>query len=224
MLSVMYCCTGEDQKKIDYFGQKISKKQKKFLREQIRIQAHEIENFKPKFSYGDIIPLLNLITGKTERHKMDCSGFVLAVYKFSNISFFEKQGGNGVEFIYKALKNSKKIYRKKIPNAADIVFFNNTWDSNYNGKVNDELTHVGIVLFVDENGTITFIHSSRKEGVNRDCVNLYHPDKEKLCGVTINSKIRPRENTDPPDMKYLAGELINAFGTVFDVPREGDDF
>jgi hypothetical protein len=199
---------------------------KEQIRKDIVRITRDIEAKKPV--YGKYIKLKDPRTGMDVMCPMDCSGFVLTVYKFANISFFEEQKGkieekNGVKFIYKALKNAKKIYRIKIPNAADIVFFNNTWDSNYNGKVNDELTHVGIVLFVDENGTITFIHSSRKEGVNRDCVNLYHPEKEKLCGVTINSKIRPRENTDPPDTKYLAGELFNAFGTVFDVPQEGDD-
>lgn len=220
MLSATSCVTVKQQQ--------ITKDQELSDREKIISKAREIENLKPKPFYGKSIPLKNPITNETVWHTMDCSGFVLAVYEQANISLLEKQAGkiegeNGVKIIYNALEKSKKIYRKKIPQVADIVFFNNTWDSNGDKKINDELTHVGIVLSVDENRTVTFIHSARRGGVRLDCVNLYYPNIEKLKGVMINSKIRPRENTDPPDTKYLAGELFNAFGTVFDVPQEGDD-
>jgi hypothetical protein len=61
-------------------------------------------------------------------------------------------------------------------------------------------------------------------GVTRDYVNLYYPDKATLNGVPINSNLRVQKDADSFDTKYLTGELFHAFGTVFDVPQEGEDF
>jgi hypothetical protein len=55
-------------------------------------------------------------------------------------------------------------------------------------------------------------------------VNLYYPDKATLNGVPINSNLRVQKDADSFDTKYLTGELFHAFGTVFDVPQEGEDF
>jgi hypothetical protein len=192
-------------------------------------KALEIESINPKLVYRQRITLKHPLTGEDMACTMDCSGFVSCVFKSADIGGFETltsnvEGENGVKIIYKALEKSKKIYRKKIPNIADIVFFDNTYDRNGNGAIDDELTHVGIVLSVDKEGTITFIHSSVSGGVTRDYVNLYYPGKETSSGNTINSKLRFQKDTDPPDTKYLAGALIHAFGTVFDVPQEGEDF
>jgi hypothetical protein len=192
-------------------------------------KAFEIEIIKPKPVYRQRITLKHPQTGEDVAYTLDCSGFVFAVFKSAHIGGLDAltaniEGENGVKIIYKALEKSKKIYREKIPNVADIIFFDNTYDSNKNGKIDDALTHVGIVISVDDNGTITFIHSSVSGGVTRDRVNLYHRNKQTLNGVTINSNVRVWKATDPPETKYLAGELINAFGTVFAVPREGADF
>ncbi len=158
-------------------------------------KALEIENIKPKPVYRQRIILKHPQTGEDVAYTLDCSGFVFAVFKSANVGSFDVltsniKGENGIKIIYKALERSKKIYRKKIPNVADIIFFDNTYDSNKNGKVDDGLTHVGIVLSVDDNGTITFIHSSVSGGVTRDRVNLNHRDKQTLGGVTINSSVR----------------------------------
>jgi hypothetical protein len=221
MLSATSCVTVKQQQ--------ITKDQELSDREKIISKALEIESIKPKPAYRQRITIKHPLTGEDIACTMNCSGFVSAVFKSANIGSFETltsniEGENGVKIIYKALEKSKKIYRKKVPNVADIIFFDNTYDRNKNGAVNDDLTHVGIVLSVDKEGTITFIHSSVSGGVTRDYVNLYYPDKDKLRGMTINSNLRIQKETNPPDTKYLAGELINAFGTVFDVPQEEEDF
>jgi hypothetical protein len=192
-------------------------------------KAFEIENIKPKPVYRQRITLKLPQTGEDVAYTLDCSGYVFAVFKSAGVGGLDAltstvEEANGVKVIYKALEKSKKIYRKKIPNVADIIFFDNTYDSNKNGKADDALTHVGIVISVDDSGTITFIHSSVSGGVTRDYVNLYHRDKQTLNGVPINSSLRVEKATDPPGTKYLTGELINSFGTVFDVPQRGEDF
>ncbi len=209
------------QKEIEQPAQPPPEEKKLSDRDNILHKALVIECF--KFKYGARILIKDPLAGGNVWHKMDCSGFVTAVFRAANISIFGKldssvEGANGVRLIYDTLKKSNRIYKKGTPRVADIVFFDNTWDRIPNGKINDELTHVGIVLFVDENGTITFIHSSVSGGVMRDFMNLYHPHNE-----TFNSHLRVQKDTDPPDTKYLAGELFNAFGTVFDIPQEGDD-
>jgi hypothetical protein len=221
MLSATSCVTVKQQE--------ITKAQELSDREKIISKALEIESIKPKPVYRQRITLTHPLTGEDMACTMDCSGFVSCVFKSANIGGFETltsnaEGENGVKVTYKALEKSKKIYRKKIPKVADIIFFDNTYDRNGNGAIDDELTHVGIVLSVDENGTITFIHSSVSGGVTRDYVNLYYPDKATLNGVPINSNLRVQKDADPLDTKYLAGELFHAFGTVFDVPQEGEDF
>ena len=217
------------QKGIALSDQLLAEEQELSDRGKVLRKAFEIEIIKPRPVYRQRITLKHPATGEDVAYTLDCSGFVFAVFKSANIGGFDAltaniEGENGVKIIYKALEKSKKIYRKKIPNVADIIFFDNTYDSNKNGKIDDALTHVGIVISVDDNGTITFIHSSVSGGVTRDRVNLYHRNKQTLNGVTINSNVRVWKATDPPETKYLAGELINAFGTVFAVPREGADF
>jgi hypothetical protein len=151
MLSATSCVTvkqpqiTEDQELID--------------REKIISKALEIERIKPKPVYRQRITLKHPLTGEDMACTMDCSGFVSCVFKSADIGGFETltsnvEGENGVKIIYKALERSKKIYRKKMPKVADIIFFDNTYDRNGNGAIDDELTHVGIVLSVDENGTI----------------------------------------------------------------------
>jgi hypothetical protein len=214
------------QKEIESPAQLLAEEQD---REKIIRKALEIEKIKPKPVYRQRIILKHPQTGEDVAYTLDCSGFVSAVFKSADVGSFDVltsniKGENGIKIIYKALERSKKIYRKKIPNFADIIFFDNTYDSNKNGKVDDELTHEGIVLLVDDNGTITFIHSSVSGGVTRDFMNLYHPNEKTLNGVPINSHVRVQRDTDPQGTKYLAGELFHAFGTVFNVPRRKDDF
>jgi hypothetical protein len=165
--------------------QEITEDQELIDREKIISKALEIESINLKPAYRQRITLKHPLTGEDMVCMMDCSGLVSCVFRSANISGFKTltnnvEGENGVKIIYKALERSKKIYRKKIPNVADIIFFDNTYDRDKNEKVNEELTHVGIVLSIDNNGTITFIRSSVSGGVTRDYVNLYHSDKETL--------------------------------------------
>jgi hypothetical protein len=200
---------------------------KEQVREDIVRIALEIEALKP--AYRQRIMLQHPRKDEKVSYTMDCSGFVFAVYNTAVTGIFEKQknkikGANGVRIIYNRLKKLQRIYRKKIPQVADIVFFDNTYDRNANGVVDDELVHVGIVLAVNEMGTITFIHSSTSAGVTRGYANLSCPNEEKLNGEPLNSSLRRQRASDPPDTRYCAGALIHAFGAVFDVPEDGEDF
>lgn len=200
-------------------------------REQVRKDilrvALEIEGLRP--AYRQYVSLKNPRNDEKVHYMMDCSGFVFAVYKTAIARVLDMQANspddaNGVKIIYDTLDKLKKIYRKKIPNVGDIVFFDNTYDRNENGLADDELVHVGIVVAASQSGTITFLHSSTTEGVTRGYANLFYPNLGELNGETINSNLRRQKASDSPNTKYYAGALIRAFGAASDIPQEGDDF
>ena len=67
-----------------------------------------------------------------------------------------------------------ELHRGPVVQAGDLVFFDNTWDYNGDGRINDPLTHVGIVEAVETDGTIVFI--SRVAGaIERYRMNVTHP-------------------------------------------------
>ena len=95
----------------------------------------------------------------------------------------------------------------------DLVFFNNTWDYNGDGKVNDPLTHIGIVERQEPNGTVVFI--SRVAGaIERYHMNLGLPHVHKaIDGRILNDYLRRKNVSDPAKTRYLTGELFAQFAT-----------
>jgi len=155
------------------------------------------------------------------RFPHDCSGFVRAVFLDAlGIDLYQVQYGsresNGVTIIYRYCRENGNIHTARTPREGDIVFFNNTYDRNRNGRMDDSLTHVGIVESVDRYGTVTFIHRTRVRGITRDTMNLYHPDRYRLGNrkEVVNSSLRVVRS--PADRRpYLAGQLFDSFGSVF---------
>ncbi|MGC3973733.1 MAG: hypothetical protein QM771_05025 [Nitrospira sp.] len=93
------------------------------------------------------------------------------------------------------------------------MFFDNTWDFNGDGLVNDPLTHVGIVEQVEPDGTIVFI--SRVAGaIERYRMNVAHPHIHRTAdGRLLNDYMRRKHWRDGEHTAYLTGELFAAFGT-----------
>lgn len=123
--------------------------------------------------------------GKTElkvRDKvfnLDCSGTVMAIYYNAGIDLsrdFGKYTGGGTQRIYQYLKDKELLYDTKMPVPGDIIFWDNTYDKNGDGERNDYLTHVGIVVEVDEDGTVTYLHEHYKKGIILEKMNLKFPD------------------------------------------------
>ncbi len=155
------------------------------------------------------------------RKGIDCSGFIRKVMLRNNITIFEKQsirrrGDNGVKIIFNTLRKYHKIFRsyKKVK-PGDLIFFDNTYDKNHNRLYDDRLTHIGMVLSVDKAGTIKFIHSTGK-GIIISFLNIRYRHKYRdRNGKVINSFLRRKSRRDSHRVKYLAGELVSYFGTIF---------
>lgn len=145
----------------------------------------------------------------------DCSGLILQIFKQNKVILFSEQaihqpGANGVKIIYDTLKRYKKIFpavsRVK---KGDLVFFNNTYDRNRNRRLDDSLTHIGMIVEVQNNGTVKFIHSTGS-GIKIDSMNLRDKNNKEL-----NSYLRIKSSRDSYGTKYLTGELFYCFGTIF---------
>jgi len=150
---------------------------------------------------------------------LDCIGTVSATYWGAGYDLqrdFSKHSGNGVLRLHSSLAAWGALHELRIPRPGDIVFWANTWDRNEDGKLyNDGITHAGIVVQVDEDGTTHYLHASVTRGVVISFFNLMHPDVPKSPeGKIWNSPMYLGSNygraTNPPH--WLSGDLWSAFG------------
>lgn len=156
-----------------------------------------------------------------QRIAYDCAGVTRAVFLQHGIDLYESriadQQANGVRLIYNHIRQHGKLHQGPAARPGDLVFFDNTWDANRDRRINDRLTHVGIVERQDADGTITFI--SRVAGaVERYRMNLGLPHVYRTAeGKVLNDHIRRKDSDDSATTRYLTGELFAAFGTRADL-------
>src|SRR5690606_3802041 len=107
------------------------------------------------------------------------------------------------------------IHRRKLPRIGDLAFFDNTYDRDGDGRWDDELTHVAVVVEVEADGTIRMAHDGTSRGRTELRMNLKHPDvRLDASGRVLNDYLRVRTDKDPRSARYLAGELWRGFATV----------
>lgn len=163
--------------------------------------------------------------GKTTVHvrgrsfRYDCSGFVRGMFWAAGLDLMGEAGDpddNGVRLIFHYVERHGENHFRKLPTRGDLVYFDNTWDKNGDGKLNDPLTHVGIVESVASDGTLQILHRANR-GIVRDKMNLLKPhDLKDEQGREINAYLRPKGRRDPPATPHLMSELFAGFGTVKD--------
>lgn len=144
----------------------------------------------------------------------DCSGFTQLAYRKPGLSVIPEHtlpGENGVKAIYRKAMELGTV--RETPRPGDMVFFRDTHDRNRDGKLNDGLTHIGIVERVGDDGTVTFVHKAGGM-VKRSRFNQAHPDVRKDArGRVLNDWLRRR---DKRNRGYFAGELVAGFASVDD--------
>jgi len=147
----------------------------------------------------------------------DCAGVTRAVFLKHGIDLYDGKLSdshtNGVRIIHAHIRQQGRFHRGPVAYPGDLVFFNNTWDYNGDGKVNDPLTHVGIVEQQESDGTVIFI--SRVAGaVERYRMNLGLPHVHKTAdGRILNDYLRRKHVGDRANTPYLTGELFAQFAT-----------
>jgi probable lipoprotein NlpC len=150
----------------------------------------------------------------------DCSGFVEAVYALEGIQLrriLQTAAPHQTSAVAAAWEASGRLGARwrggEWPSPGDLVFFDDTWDRNGNGRRDDPFTHVGLVEWVDVDGTVTFLHRGG-QGVTRGQLNLRRPDKARTAeGRAINSFLRLRTSASD-DGPALAGQLFAGFGRL----------
>ena len=169
-------------------------------------------------SAHDLIGVDRLYVGGTE-YRDDCTGAVLAVYAAAGINLgahFHKYRGNGVARLHQMMRDHRLHFAAAPhvqPEPGDIVFFDNTWDRNGNGRWDDELTHMGVVVAVDRRGTISYLHNHVRRGVVIERMNLRRPDAREL-----NAPLRQRGSPRDGSGRGLASHLARGFGRAHLLP------
>ena len=157
------------------------------------------------------------IVSNGRRIAYDCAGITRAVFLKHGIDLYDSSAvdsdANGVRIIYSHIEQYGTFHKGPAVRPGDLVFFNNTWDYNGDGKVNDPLTHVGIVERQELDGTVVFI-SRVANAVERYRMNLGLPHVHKSAsGRILNDYLRRKDVIDHTNTRYLAGELFAKFAT-----------
>ena len=180
---------------------------------------------------GELIQGAQSLLGKNEiivrgkRFSMDCTGVVLAIYYHAGIDLtkdFSSYTGNGVARLYYYLADQDFLYDTLAPQPGDIIFWDNTYDQNEDGRWNDTFTHTGMVVQASEWGTIDYVHHNYRKGIVLERMNLKEPDvhEKEIDGsmVIINSPMRMRSSPKGPG--WLASHLYRDFGRGYELPRD----
>ena len=139
----------------------------------------------------------------------DCSGFAAAVYNRAGAPL----SGN-TRSMWELAQRLGKTHKRKRPEVGDLIFFDNTWDRNKNGRWDDDLTHVAVVIDVHADGTVKFAHSGTSKGRTIQNLNLIRPhDKSDEHGKVLNEALRRKRDKDPRKAGHLTGELWRGFAT-----------
>lgn len=153
--------------------------------------------------------------GKRRSHP-DCSHFVRDAFLELGIDVFASDaagGANGVRLVHRFVEQHGRNDATRVA-PGDLVYFDDTWDKNRNRRVDDPLTHVGIVESLEPDGTIFVIHRSGR-GVVRDPMNLARPaDHKDETGRTINAYLRSPTAPAGAGARRLMGELFAGFGRL----------
>jgi hypothetical protein len=154
-----------------------------------------------------------------ERFPADCTGFVEAVYQAEGVPLRSlmraaaPQDRTGVDAAWRAMEVYGVTVRDGLwPAPGDLVFWHDTYDRNGNGRADDGLTHVGIVLYVVDR-TVVFLHRGSK-AVARGAMDTRRPDAARSeTGEVVNSYIRKK---DPrlEGVPVLAGALFAGYGRI----------
>ena len=151
------------------------------------------------------------LTINGQRFRMDCSGVIRAIYFKAGIDLakdFNKYKGGGTQRIHETLRVKGLIYRPTVPVPGDILFWDNTYDANHNGRSDDMLSHIGMVVSSDKkSGNVIYVHHNEKKGIVFEKMNLLHPDDP-----TYNAVMRSQRAKKLPGNKYLASHLYKDAG------------
>lgn len=132
----------------------------------------------------------------------DCSGFVCSVLRDAGHSTAR---GN-TRMMWEAAVRDRRVV--SWPRPGDLVFFDDTYDRNHNGRLDDRLTHIGMVLRT-ESETIIVIHRASR-GITTMRLTPSRPRVHRRGGIILNDYLRKR-GYGPKKGRRLSGQLLHGF-------------
>jgi cell wall-associated NlpC family hydrolase len=166
----------------------------------------------------DLLRTQNFVV-EGHRYSCDCTGVVLVIYHRAGlrlIDLFPGYSGNGVQVLNGIAGDRDLLYTSDYPAPGDLIFWDNTYDKNHDTLWNDGLTHVGLVLDVDDEGTIDFVHYDYRDGVVRARMNLLHPDTYTGDdGELVNSPMRMASHRYLNPSEWLSGQLFRVLAAMY---------
>ncbi len=177
-------------------------------------QRDELVDYAKKFNKYKAVP---------SPGRNDCSGYVRFIFQHFGVDIFKleiaelKRAGewiNGTEIVYKYAQKHGEVFKNKLPKKGDFIFFDNTHDRNNDGKINDYYTHIAIIVDVEDNGTVHYIHKSGS-GINLQMLNTKY-SKQKMDGKRqVNSHLRGKAKSDTAETPHFAAEMFRGYGSIF---------
>ena len=160
------------------------------------------------------------VTVKGRAFTLDCIGTVSAAFYGVSLDVtkdFDCYPGDGVNRLYMTLQERNAIHTDRYPRPGDVVIWDNTWDARGDGdRIHDPRTHAGIVMAVDPDGTVYYLHENLHRGIVIETMNLLRPtDAFDDQGKRINSGMAISSKPDGPRPEHsLAGDVFDCFGDV----------
>ncbi len=176
-------------------------------------QGGSVEGARVAAAALDLVGERNL-TVAGRRFNFDCTGTILAAYYAAGYDLaagFGAYSGNGVSRLYAMSEDQGTLRYREPLKPGDIVFWDNSYDRNGDGRWNDELTHAGIIVDVSGDGTVTFVHHNYREGVVTATMNITRPDDQNR-----NSPMRMASHRWRASDPWLSGELYRAHGALYE--------
>lgn len=149
----------------------------------------------------------------------DCSGVIYAVSYRSGLdiqNLIMNYSGNGVKRIFLLLEENQALHLQN-PQVGDLIFWDNSYDKNGNGLRDDPLTHIGMVVQVDEDGLIHFIHYHYRLGVVKAYLDLNDPGN-----LERNSPMRAKGDSNHEN-GWSAAHLFRAYGRLNSIYAQEDE-
>ena len=132
----------------------------------------------------------------------DCSGYVSAIYSEAGIPM-----DGHVRSLWDMAEQMGALHWDR-PRPGDLVFFDDSYDTDHDGDWDDPLTHVGVVLQVFPDGHLIYANGGTSRGRVTgvmDTERSWMRDDE--VGERVNTYVREPAWDDPPGAQYLAGAL-----------------
>lgn len=143
----------------------------------------------------------------------DCSGLVTGCFAVAGVEVLSPsaRGTSGTALLYATMEERGAVFADGVPRAGDLVFFDDTWDADGDGRRGDRLTHVGLVERVRADGVVEFLHYLGG-AVKRGRLDPTRPGvhRDPATGEVVNDWLRRRTRADVD--RLLAGELFAGYG------------